>query len=246
MLAAGLLVVLLLATGACGSGGPDEATTEQGSTTTATKPIDDQEVAGTLDLFVQAAGRGDAEAMWGLLSQQSRSRLGPTLSEFEKDYAEGFQSGLGSFAQTSYDIVLSQVTPSGWGVAAIAGTRTREGKNEYAAYAAPLARENGGWRLDLGESIRLKLNSPGRKTSEAQPRILLRARAKLPITEAGVWLDGKPVPGNVNGSGRDVFVAAKPARPLRSGRHVVVVFASTGETATAGAAPFRVEGGTNA
>lgn len=184
--------------------------------------------------------------MWGLLSRQSRSLLGPTLAKFEQEYADGFENGLGSFATTDYDVVLSQVTPSGWGIAAIAGTRTHDGKNEFAAYAVPVAQEGGGWRLELGDPIRLELLSPGGKTSESQPEIVFRARAKAPIEEAGVWVDGEPVPGNVNGSGNDIRVTATPGKPLGSGRHVVVAYVSSGESAMAGAAPFRITGAPSA
>ena len=144
--ASAAFLCLALGLSACGGGGSGEATTHQqaAGTTTTSKPRDDPEVAGALDLFVQAAGRGDAETMWGLLSRQSRSLLGPTLAKFEQEYADGFEDGLGSFATTDYDVVLSQVTPSGWGIAAIAGDSNARRKERVRSVCRP-GRAGGRW-----------------------------------------------------------------------------------------------------
>lgn len=242
-----LAAALALAAAACGGSSEPRASTTGSSTQTGSAaPVATPEAAGVLGLFVQAAGRGDAEAMWGLLTTRSQRALGPTLTRFEKKRAKGFETGLGSFAGTGYDVLLSEMTSSGWAIAAIAGERTRRGKREYAAYAAMLAREGNGWRLELGDPLRLELLSPRHTRTETQPLVAFRAAAEQPIRAAGLWLDGTPLPGRVRGSGATIEVTGKPAQPLAVGRHVVIVFASTGNVASAGAAPFRISGGPTA
>ena len=143
-------------------------------------------------------------------------------------------------------MVLSDVTPSGWGIAAIAGDRTRAGKREYATYAAALTRQRRGWRLVLGDPVAVELLSPRGQTKEKQPQVRFRVRADAPVEEAGLWLDGAPVPATAGGSGRNVLIAGTPPRLLAPGRHVIVLFGRSGDDATAGASVFVVQGGTTA
>ena len=233
----------MLAGAACG-GGSQPAETTTGAATTGLS--EDEEIAGVLTLFVEAAGRGDAEAMWGLLSEQSREQLGPTLEEFAAEYATGFEEGVGAFAGTPYEVLLSDVTPSGWGIGAIAGDRPGDGEPEYAAYAAMLVEEGTGWRLELGDPVAVRLLAPVGQTDEKQPQIRFSVEANAAVEEAGLWVDGEPVAGTVEGSGEQVRIAGTPAKPLAPGRHVVVVFGRSGSNATAGASPFVVESGPSA
>ena len=242
---AALAAAVALVLAACAGGGESTAG-ETSQAETSTGLAEDADAAGVLRLFVEAAGRGDAEGMWGLLSERSRERLGPTLDDFARRYAEGFQEGLGSFAGTPYEVVLSDVTPSGWGIAAIAGDRTRAGKREYATYAAALTRQRRGWRLVLGDPVAVELLSPRGQTKEKQPQVRFRVRADAPVEEAGLWLDGAPVPATAGGSGRNVLIAGTPPRLLAPGRHVIVLFGRSGDDATAGASVFVVQGGTTA
>jgi hypothetical protein len=181
--------------------------------------------------------------MWSLLSHPSRERLGPGEGDFERKLAKGFRRGLGSFAGTGYATLLSVETPSGWGVAAIAGRRVRDGKPEFAAYAAALRREGGVWKLELGDPVRIAaLEPPAGGTVGAQPRIRVRLTATAPIHEAGVWLDGATLPARIRATtARDIRIEAEPVSEISRGWHVTIVFGRAGDQAAAGAAPFRVD-----
>jgi hypothetical protein len=200
-----------------------------------------------LSQFIEAAGAGDAEGMWSLLSVPSQTRLGPDVENFATGYVQAFQEGVGTFAGTPYEVVLAVETESGWGVAAVAGDRVKEGKEEYATYATALRREDGAWKLERDAPIALKRIEPeGTSTPETLPRIVLRIEADSAIEEAGLWLDGKPLPANVLGTdARQISLEAVPRSKLEPGRHTIVVFARTGNDAVAGSSPLTVgEGAT--
>ncbi len=148
-----LLAASALVLGGCTHGGeegegvePLEArTTEQ---TTATPPEAQvpsrEEAARTMTDFVEAAGEGNAQAMWGVLSKRTQKRLGPTQPEFEAGAAKGFRKDVGGFARAGgYELILAEPLNLDWGVAAIAGQRTLKGREEYGAYAAALRAEEG-------------------------------------------------------------------------------------------------------
>src|SRR4051794_9204424 len=99
--------------------------------------------------FVAAARRGDAKALWALLSTPGQQRLGP-FSRFRSATALELGEGVGSFARSTYKEVVSERVTDRFGVVAIAGFRTAEGTREYAAYAAALRLERGSWRVELG------------------------------------------------------------------------------------------------
>ncbi len=183
--------------------------------------------------------------MWQLLSTRSREQLGPTQAAFADEYAGEFQRGVGAFAGTPFETVLSVTTESGWGVAAIAGDRTRNGELEFAAYGAAFREEDGAWRIELGDPVRLANTAPGRTTADPEPNVQVEIAADASVEEAGLWLDGEPLPGTVGGQGDAVTVVATPAAPLASGWHVLVIFGRAGDAATAGATPFQVEGAQN-
>jgi hypothetical protein len=234
-----LVLVLLLVvpvTGAAGCGGSDGKGTQ---TSSSALPAAEPAAGEVLSQFVEAAGAADAEGMWSLLSLPSQGRLGPEVEDFAAGYATRFRDGLGTFAGTSYEVVLSVATMTGWGVAAIAGDRVRDGEEEFATYAAALRREGDGWKLELDAPVNLRRVEPeGTTTSDPEPRIVLVIEAETAIEEAGLWLDGKPLTANVRGSdGRQITLEALP-RDLSPGRHSVVVFGRTGDLAAAGSTPL--------
>jgi hypothetical protein len=235
-----LLVLGLVVTGCSGdSGDPQRA----GSTAAAGAPTADREVAEALRAFVEAAGNGDANSMWQLLSSESQAELGPTQEAFTRKLAPGFQTGVGSFAGTGYQVVLSATMPSGFGVAAIAGERVRQGKPEYAAFGAALRRQDGAWKLELGDAVELRNLEPASlETTDRNPQVAVRIRANTAVEEAGVWLDGAPLPATIRGTdGRDIIVGGRPEQSLSTGWHVIVSFGRAGDLATAGATRFEVK-----
>lgn len=241
-LAAVALLALSLALAACSSA----PTEEPAPTTTAEStpgPQPDAAVGDALEAFVKAAGDGDVAGMWNLLAADTKQRLGPSQEDFERRYADGFESGLGSFSGTDYRIVVSATTPSRWGVAAIAGERVREKKTEFAAYAAMLRQEDG-WKIVLDEPVEISsVAPPGKSTDEVRPQVGVRIRANEAIDEAGLWLDGTPVPARVRAaSGNDIRVEGPSPVELSPGWHVVVAFGRAGDAASAAARPLQVDG----
>jgi hypothetical protein len=239
----GALVLLAAAAGCGGSSGETATSAVETGQPQPGPPETVPEVGAALQSFVEAAGSGDGARMWTLLATETQKRLGPSEKEFERRYGKDFRTGVGSFAGTGYRVVLSVETESGWGVAAVAGDRVRQGKSEYAAYGVALREEGDGWKLVLGEPVRIENVSPAALTTpERRPEIGVRIRSSAPVDEAGIWLDGDPLPAKVvAASGRDVSVEATPGHPLAPGWHVVVVLGRAGEAAAAGAQPFRVD-----
>jgi hypothetical protein len=233
-----LVLVATFAAVAAGCGSDAEPPTTQSA---APGPVPAPGAGAALARFVEAAGAGDVDSMWSLLSLPSRQRLGPTEGEFGERYAREFQGGLGSFAGTDYELVLAVELPSGWGVAAIAGDRVRAGEREFASYAAALRQEGSAWRIELGAPVSLRKLRPEQvAVTDARPVIEMEIEADSDIEEAGLWLDGRSLAGRVTGSGGRVAVSARPSAALAVGRHVIVVFGRSGDLAAAGSAPLRV------
>lgn len=243
LLAAAALAAAALAVGCSGGGSNDPAPAGTAAAAPPEQFGEDQAVGDALRRFVEAAAAGDGDAMWALLSEGSRERLGPTRAEFSEELAADLERGLGSFGGTPYETVLSVTTESGWGVAAVAGGRIRGGEVEYAAYAAALRLEDGEWRVRLGDPIDIVNNEPAETTADRRPRVQFELNADMPVEEAGLWLDGAPLPATAGGTADAITIVATPEVPLAPGWHVLVVFGRAGNEATAGATPFEVEAG---
>jgi hypothetical protein len=228
---------------ACGSGS-DEA--EPPSTTQATQTdqqedvtpatagltIDDPGPGEALQAFVDAAAGGNPEAVWLLLTPESQERLGPTFAQFTERFGSGFREGVGTFAGSPYGVVISRRDEEGWGVAAIAGNRVREGEPEFATYGAAFRLEGDRWLLELGAPIELT------RLVDAPPGVLqVEMSADAVIEAGGLWLDGEPLLAHVEGRRGD-FVVEAELPPDASGTSVVVAFARTADTANAGAFPL--------
>ena len=162
----------------------------------------------------------------------SRKQLGPTRADFARKYGEGFREGVGTFAGTPYETVISRRDDGGWGVAAIAGNRIRDGQEEFAAYGAAARHDGNRWLLELGAPLELK-----RLADAAPGTIAVEMSAGDPIEAAGLWIDGEALPADVEGQ-RDNFVVEGqlPGEPAADA--VVVAFARTAAAASAGAFPL--------
>ena len=238
-----LLPIVVAVAASCGGGGSSEPSARSATTGTSALPTPAPETGRALSQFVDAAGAADGATMWSLLSRRSQGQLGPTQKDFTRKHVAKFQQGLGSFAGTPYRVVLAVDTASGWGVATVAGDRVRQGKQEFATYAAALRREGGAWKLELGDPVEVIQVKPGTGSiHDDQPEIGIEVKAEAPIDEAGLWLDGKPLPATATGTDRrDVQVSGRPEAALEPGRHVVIVFGRSGDVATAGSVPFTLE-----
>jgi hypothetical protein len=177
---------------------------------------------GTLVAFLDAASARDETATRSLLTSASQSSLDlPRLSAAAAQVVGG-------------RVVISQLVDGPWAIAAVAkGTH---------AYAAPLRRVNGQWRVDLGRTISLRpiLPYPGRLSPTADPQIAAEARAGNDVRLA-LWLDGADFAVEAGGP-RPGFITAfgRVGSDLSPGRHVVVAFARSGRRAAATAWTFRV------
>jgi hypothetical protein len=244
-----IIAALALVVAGC-SGGKESATAPGATTgsasqdvpaTTAASQLEPApETAEVLARFVDAAGAGDVKAMWQLLSSTSKARLGPNRRDFRLEKASGFQRGLGSFSGTDYQVVLATETDSGWGVAAIAGERTRGGEEEFAAFGVALRREDGEWKLELGAPLVLRQVTPPRATTDVRPPIEVGIEAEGAVDEAGLWLDGSALPATATGEPNAVRVTATP-ESLAPGWHVLTILGRSGDEAGAGATAFFVE-----
>ena len=194
-----------------------------------------------IDAFVAAAGRGDAKALWALLSAPTQARLGP-LSHFRSATAVALAESVGSFARSTYNEIVSERVTDRFGVVAIAGFRPAEGTREYAAYGTALRLEEGSWRVELGGPIEIKVLGPGPGPAE-QPVVQvgaeIHARGGGLATAVG-WLDGATVPSQLRGTTKAATFFANLASPVARGRHTAVVFAGGAKDASATAWTFSV------
>src|SRR5689334_23246495 len=104
-------LVLVAAALLAGCGGKQRA-----APTTPTTPRDPGKEV--LDAFVAAAGRGDARALWALLSRPSQRRLGP-FAKFRRTTATELSEGVGSFARSPYREIVSERVTDTFGAVAI-------------------------------------------------------------------------------------------------------------------------------
>jgi hypothetical protein len=249
-------VGLLLAAG-CSSDDGDDAPSAGGPATTASSgttseegfavPVDggtaDPEPGRILLSFVRAAARGDAKAMWDLLSEPTRASIGPTFADFRTGAAVNLEMGLGTLAPNA-EVILSRRLEEDWAVAAIAGDRTVEGEREHYAYGAALLPEDGSLKLELGGVVISGYKpEPLQEIDERRPELAANVGAGGDLSDVRMWLDGEPFEAR-RGANDTPFTATlrgRPEQPLTAGEHEVVVFAATSETATASAWSFTVK-----
>src|SRR6478672_10468571 len=97
-----VLVALVVAVAGCG-GKSDPDSIQPPLRTTPTGPDRGKKV---VDAFVAAAGRGDAKALWNLLSTPTQQRLGP-YEHFRQTTAVELSEGVGSFSRAPYRELIS-------------------------------------------------------------------------------------------------------------------------------------------
>lgn len=219
-------------------------TTEPAPPTSAAAGTDDPAPGKTLLQFVKAAGRGDAEAMWGLLSEPTKASIGPTFQDFRSGVAEDFQAGLGSLAPTA-KVTLSRKLDDNWSVAAVSGERETDGKAERYSYGAAFSPENGKLKLELGGIVVAKYTpEPLAEVSDRRPEVGANVgTGGTDIRDLRLWLDGKPLPfrRGPNDTPFTAMLRGRPAAPLAKGEHQAMIFAATDSDATASAWPFTVK-----
>jgi hypothetical protein len=223
-----LVAALVLSLAACSGGDGDSSSTEGA----APRPADP---GRALQTFVAAAAAGDAPRMWALLSAPSRALLGRDLDGF-RSRARELERSAGHAGGSGSQVILAERITSRWAVAAVARVR---GKG-FGAYAAALRLERGRWHVEAADPLRIRPLRPNPAERLRRPRTQLAAefKARDPISDAGIWLDGRAVPTRAGGLGRSYFTAYGESGPLEPGRHWVVAFASTARDARAVAWTF--------
>ena len=250
------LALGLLALGGCGESGSSGTTATETATAPATAPPStDGGTGGTtgaeagagaqpgevLERFVQAARTDDFDAMWSLLSQQSRERMGPTIVRFESGAGGELRRQLTRFDPARSNVFLDEAITATFAVAAFGGRAGRGANAPFAAYGAALRREPDGWRLELGGPVALASVAPDPgSTVGKRVRVAAGVRAEERVVESGLWLDGRSVPGRLALTGsRGATMFSEDAPRLVAGPHAVVAFASTLGEASATAWVFR-------
>jgi hypothetical protein len=101
---------------------------------------------------------------------------------------------------------------------------------------------DGAWRLALFGPVAVEPLRPAPGATVARvERVAVRATAPGALEQFDVWLDGQPFTVEVGGpSASEQTAFAQPREPLAPGRHVVVAFARTGDSATARGWEFTV------
>lgn len=230
VLLAGLVGALVLA----GCGGSKHAGTTAPTTTapTATAPADPGKA--TIEAFAAAARRGDARALWALLSTQSRERLGP-FARFAKGPARKLHEGIGTFTRVR-TIVSERITPE-FGVVAFDGIRN--GRRQV--YATALRLQGEDWKVEAKSPVVVRPIGPAPGAKE--PVVAQIAGAVEGPGGSGtavMYLDGATLNPQVRGTASNSTLFTNFDRPLDPGRHTVVLFASDGREASATAWAFTV------
>jgi hypothetical protein len=237
-----ILGAFVLLASACTAGGEDEKAPAPTSIRLAeTVPLDTTPSlrpalpGDALVRFMAAARAANAEAMWELLSEPTRARLGPALADFRKGAAPRLHRDVGSFLKGRSSLFLAEPITQEFAVAAVRGRRWKEGRQENAAYAAALRLEGSRWKLELGGPIRLRalVPDPGEVQHETA-RLAAEVKAEATVVEGGLWLDGLGLPGQAGGvDDRTLSMFTDFVHGLAHGPHAAVAFASTDENASA-------------
>ena len=222
-----LAAVVLLA--GCGGGKSSQPTTTAPPPPTVTTTPDPGKEA--IEAFVAAARAAKAEAMWAMLSGESKRRLGPFAS-FKQHTATELAEGVGSYRR--FDVIVSErITPE-FGVVAIDGTKVAEGTRERDVYAVALRLEGSAWKVELVSPIEVRPIGPDPGAHEQV--VAQIAGAVSGIGGAGtalIYLDGRAEAPKVYSTSRNATVVANFEPALDPGRHTVVLFGTVGRNAAA-------------
>jgi hypothetical protein len=219
MLRPGVVVAVVLAASVAGCGG---------GTKQSTSPDAGRDV---MKSFVDAVVAGDADAVWTLLSKPSQRRGGPTVQQFATRTLPGLRRTLRPFASGALPVVVSERLDETFGIVAL----SRAGQ----AYAAPLRREGGTWRVELPGPLRIAISGPPPGSrGKFVNQIGIEARGPGGAGLALIYLDGKTLEPRVYAGPKSATVFANVESKLSPGVHTAVAFVSARENAAARAWTF--------
>jgi hypothetical protein len=215
---------------AAGCGGGEKATAPPTSTTTARQPRDPGLDAVTR--MIRATRTRDRAALWALLSEPARRRLGPTLADFRKGSAPKLERALRPFRKTGFHVDVSERITGRFGVVGISS-----GSH---VYAAPLRLELGSWKLDLGRSppLAIRVLGPDVGSVSRVQQIAFEVRGAPGGATAILYVDGVNLRSREAVARGTATVYSNLESPLTPGPHSAVAFATRGDSAVAKAWTF--------
>ena len=224
------LAVVVLA--GCGGGTDAQPTTVETvklpTTTTSGDPGKD-----AIDAFVAAAKAANTDALWGMLSTDTKKRLGPTLGEFKSGAGGEIADDVGGFGP--YKVIVSERLTPEFGVVAI--------DDRKRVYAVPLRLEGERWKVELGSPVAIRPIGPDPDAVEpVVAQIAAAVEGPGGAGDAVMYLDGLTEQPQVRGTPSNATLFANFEPALDPGRHTVVVAATGGREAGATAWAFTVKG----
>jgi hypothetical protein len=210
-----------------------------GADSTPAATSDEAQRLGVLERLLTAARANDEPAMWQTLSRVSRHRLGPTLVDFRSRGARGVRDGVAPFVRGPYRTILNV----GFSFDRNLGLVAISGGSEHGAFAVPVRREGGAWKVEIDPTFTVEAVRP-LPGDRVLRRTQLFAEVAAPhmIDGAIMWFDGIPFDARQYWS-RDqkhMSIWGEAPQPLRAGRHTVAAFAGTRREAAANAWVFTV------
>jgi hypothetical protein len=101
------------------------------------------------------------------------------------------------------------------------------------AKAAAVRLVAGTWRVERSSGVKIAILGPQGPATRT-PQVAVEFRAKSPLVETGLWVDGHELLEKGGGlTPRRATIYGAPAKPLKRGKHVAVAY---GRTETAGRA----------
>jgi hypothetical protein len=214
------LVLLALASG-CGDGKQ------------AAPPVSTQAAANPKDPGLDAVTRmasairaHDRAALWTLLSEPSRRRLGPTLGAFSSSRAPGLERDLRYLSSHRLREVVSERITGRFGLVAVAsGQRT---------FTTPLRLEHGKWKLELGGGpLAIRVLGPDPGSVGRVNQIAYEIRGTRGGATAVLYADGITLRSKEAVGPKTATVYANLDAALTPGAHNAVAFATNGSAAAA-------------
>jgi hypothetical protein len=181
-----------------------------------------------IDELVAAAQARDVDAMWDNVTEATRRRLGKTQT------AAVLERRLARFAGRSYRTVVSQLVTEEFGVVAIS--------TPAAIVALPFAKDGKRLRAELGGALRVEPTGPrpGVHRERVIPQVAVEVKQASGEPTVALYLDGETLLPKVYSAGSSATVFSTLPGDFTRGRHTVVAFAATAETAAATAWSFTV------
>lgn len=175
--------------------------------------------------FVVAVRIEDSEAVRNLLSKRFLDRYDLTDERLASSFIPALRSDIGPLGQT-VEADFERMVGADLAVAAFkdASSRALPGLR---AFAAPLVREDDGWKVEPF-GLDLIYGYPDDLSADSKRPFITFGVNTTGDPKARLWVDGRELPLERR-PGSPVMFEARPAKPLKPGRHLIVAFAKVGD-----------------